>query len=70
MGMPGQRVLTAEEFTGALKTAFSKPGPYLIDAIVPNEYSGVKLKALPYVLGAINKIPSPVAKMIKRKFSP
>ncbi len=70
MGMPAKRVQTGEEFTDALKTAFSKPGPCLIDAIVPNEYEGIKLKALPHVLGVINSIPSPVAKMIKKKFAP
>ncbi len=70
MGMPAQRVHTSEEFTSALDKAFQEPGPHLIDAIVPSEYEGLKLKALPHLLGALNSIPSPVAKMIKKKFAP
>jgi len=70
MGMPAQKAETANEFNLALKKAFSEPGPHLIDAIVPNEFEGLKLKALPSLLGAINHMPSPVAKAIKKKFAP
>ncbi len=70
MGMPGRTVRTSEELIDALKNAFGEPGPHLIDAVVPSEYTGLKLKALPHLLGALNSIPSPVAKMIKKKFSP
>ncbi|MBN2077781.1 MAG: acetolactate synthase large subunit [Spirochaetes bacterium] len=70
MGMPGRTVRTSEELIDALKNAFGEPGPHLIDAVIPSEYEGLKLKALPHLLGALNSIPSPVARMIKKKFSP
>ncbi len=70
MGMPAQAVRTAEGFIDALRIGLNEPGPYLIDAIVPGEYEGLKLKALPHVLNAMKIIPTPVAKAIKKKFSP
>lgn len=70
MGMPAEKATTAKELNKALKKAFSEPGPHLIDAVVPSEYEGLKLKALPHVLGAINNIPSPIAKAIKKKIAP
>jgi acetolactate synthase-1/2/3 large subunit len=36
MGVPARRATTAEEFTDALRAAFTEPGPHLIDAIVPS----------------------------------
>ena len=70
MGVPARRVSRAEEFNAALKNAFSSRGPFLIDAIVPSEYEGFKLKALPHMLNALSAVPSPVAKAIKRKIAP
>lgn len=70
MGMPAETATTAEEFNSALEKAIREPGPHLIDAIVPSEYDGLKLKVLPHLLGAINKIPSPIAKAIKKKIAP
>ncbi|PIE41484.1 MAG: acetolactate synthase large subunit [Gammaproteobacteria bacterium] len=70
MGMPAYEATTAKEFNSALQTAFEQPGPHLIDAVVPSEYEGLKLKALPHMLGAINHIPSPIAKAIKKKIAP
>jgi acetolactate synthase I/II/III large subunit len=70
MGMPGRRATTAEAFNDALAKAFREPGPHLIEAVVPSEYQGFKLKALPHVLNALESIPSPVAKAIKRKLAP
>lgn len=70
MGMPAERVRTAEEFNAALENAFREPGPHLIDAIVPSEYEGFKLKALPYLLNSLDKIPNPIAKAIKNKLAP
>lgn len=70
MGMPAVTAKTAEEFNEALIKAINEPGPHLIDAIVPNDYKGLKLKALPYLLNVMDKIPSPIAKAIKKKFSP
>jgi acetolactate synthase-1/2/3 large subunit len=70
MGMPAERVQTAEAFNTALEKAFRTPGPYLIDAIVPSEYQGLKLKALPYLLRSLDKIPNTIAKAIKKKLAP
>lgn len=70
MGMSAETAKTAKEFNNALKKAFSEPGPHLIDAIVPSEYEGLKLKVLPHLLGAINNIPSPIAKALKNKIAP
>ncbi|MDP6908977.1 MAG: acetolactate synthase large subunit, partial [Flavobacteriales bacterium] len=70
MGMPAERVRTAEEFNRALENAFREPGPHLIDAIVPSEYEGLKLKALPYLLSSLDKIPNSVAKALKKKLAP
>jgi len=36
MGVPAQRVTTAEDFADALRSAFAEPGPHLIDAVVPS----------------------------------
>jgi acetolactate synthase-1/2/3 large subunit len=36
MGVDGTRVETAEEFVDALERSLNEPGPYLIDAIIPN----------------------------------
>ena len=70
MGMPAETATTAEEFNDALARALREPGPHLIDAIVPSEYEGLKLKVLPHLLGAMGKIPSPIAKALKKKIAP
>lgn len=70
MGMAAVRATTAEEFNRALANAIREPGPHLIDAIVPSEYTGLKLKALPHVLGALDSLPSPVAKAVKKAIAP
>ena len=70
MGVPARRVARAEDFSAALKDAFETRGPFLIEAIVPSEYEGLKLKALPHMLNALGSVPSPVAKAIKKKIAP
>ncbi|MDX1572206.1 MAG: acetolactate synthase large subunit [Xanthomonadales bacterium] len=70
MGMSATSVSTAEGFNKALQHALSEPGPHLIDAIVPSEFKGLKLKALPHVLGALESVPAGLAKMIKKKIAP
>jgi len=70
MGVPARRVSRAEDFSAALKNAFASRGPFLIDALVPSEYEGFKLKALPHMLNALSAVPSPVAKAIKKKLAP
>ncbi len=70
MGMPATSVSTADGFNKALEHAFYEPGPHLIDAIIPSEFEGLKLKALPHVLGALDKVPAPLGKAIKKKIAP
>jgi acetolactate synthase I/II/III large subunit len=70
MGMPAERTQTAEEFNKALENALREPGPHLIDAVVPSEYEGFKLKALPYLLNTLDKIPNSWAKALKNKLAP
>ena len=70
MGMSATRVSTAEGFNRALQHALDEPGPHLIDAIVPSAFSGLKLKALPYVLGALDSMPPALAKRVKQKLAP
>jgi len=35
LGVPGERVETADALTAALERAYAEPGPYLIDALLP-----------------------------------
>ena len=70
MGMSATSASTAEGFNKALQHALDEPGPHLIDAIVPSEFKGLKLKAMPHVLGALDSVPSGLAKLIKKKIAP
>ena len=70
MGVPATRATTCEEFVTALEQAFANPGPYLIDAVVPNALGGLKLLALPYVLNSLGSLPQPIAAGLKRKIAP
>jgi acetolactate synthase-1/2/3 large subunit len=70
MGVPASRVTTCDEFVTALEQAFANPGPYLIDAVVPNALGGLKLLALPYVLNSLGSLPQPIAAGLKRKIAP
>jgi acetolactate synthase-1/2/3 large subunit len=70
MGVPSRRVETAEELSNALEGAFARPGPHLIEAVIPPAFSGLKLKALPYAMSALSKMPDPVAEAVKRRLWP
>jgi acetolactate synthase-1/2/3 large subunit len=70
MGVHSVRAANCEQFNGALDFAMAHAGPHLIEVVVPNAFSGLKLKALPYVLETLGKVPQPVAKFLKRKISP
>ncbi|MGB2881758.1 MAG: thiamine pyrophosphate-dependent enzyme, partial [Rhodoferax sp.] len=70
MGVHSVRAANCEQLNSALDFALAHAGPHLIEVIVPNAFSGLKLKALPHVLGALDKMPQPLAKMLKRKISP
>jgi len=70
MGVPSTRATTPNEFTDALARALATPGPHLIEAMVPPALSGLKLKLLPHLLGSLDRMPLPVARMLKRKIAP
>jgi acetolactate synthase-1/2/3 large subunit len=70
LGVPAVRVDTSEDMTSALERAFAEPGPHLIEAAVPSVYSGLRLRAMPHALRALEKLPRPVAKAAKARFYP
>ncbi|MBV8125473.1 MAG: acetolactate synthase large subunit [Burkholderiaceae bacterium] len=70
MGVPSVRVDTCEQLNEALARAAKEPGPHLIELAVPNAFSGLKLKALPHVMNALDKMPLAMAKALKRRIAP
>ncbi|HEX8083793.1 MAG TPA: acetolactate synthase large subunit [Solirubrobacteraceae bacterium] len=70
MGVPAVRVDTGEAFAEAFARAVSERGPHLIEALVPSEYTGLRLKLMPRALNALEKLPRPLARAAKRKFYP
>ncbi len=70
LGVPSTRATTAEHFTDALERALRTPGPHLIEAVVPNTLSGVRLRLLRHVLNALTSLPRPMAEAVKRKVAP
>jgi acetolactate synthase-1/2/3 large subunit len=70
MGVPSVRVETCEKLTAELERAVAEPGPHLIEAVIPSVYSGLRLHALPHALRALEVLPRPVAKALKRRIYP
>jgi acetolactate synthase I/II/III large subunit len=70
MGVPAVRVDTGESFADALDRALAEPGPHLIEALVPSEYTGLRLKLMPRALNTLEKLPRPLARAAKRRFYP
>ncbi len=70
MGVHAVRVTSTEEFVRALEHALATPGPHLIEAVVPQSLSGVKRKALPWLLRTLPKLPQSLASALKRKIAP
>jgi len=70
MGVHSVRATTTEELVTALEYALRTPGPHLIEAVVPNAFSGLKLRLLPHVLSSLSSLPKPLARAIKRKVAP
>ncbi|HEU4534729.1 MAG TPA: hypothetical protein VFS00_11450, partial [Polyangiaceae bacterium] len=64
------RVDTGESFADAFARALAEPGPHLIEAMVPSEYTGLRLKLMPRALNTLEKLPRPLARAAKRKFYP
>ncbi len=69
-GVPAVRVDTAEDLAAALRRSFAEPGPNLIEAVVPSVYSGFRLKAMPYGLRALGRLPRPLARAVKNRLYP
>jgi acetolactate synthase-1/2/3 large subunit len=70
MGVPSVRVDTCEKLSDELERAVAEPGPHLIEVVIPSVYSGLRLRALPHALRALQVLPRPVAKAIKRRVYP
>ena len=69
-GVPSSRAETAEGLTEQLERAIAEPGPHLIEAVIPPTFSERQLRAMPFALGAIGKLPRPLAAAIKRRLYP
>jgi acetolactate synthase-1/2/3 large subunit len=69
-GVPARRVDTAEGLTDALRRAAAEPGPHLIEVMVPTMFSPLQLRAMPYALRALGKLPRPIAAALKRRLYP
>ena len=70
MGVPAVRATSTDSLVAALERALATPGPHLIEAVVPSAFTGLKLKALPYLLRTLGYLPHPMARAIKRKIAP
>lgn len=70
MGVPAVRATTVDGFMDALGKALAKPGPHLIEAVVPNSLSGLKLRLLPHVLSSLESLPQPIARAVKKAVAP
>jgi acetolactate synthase-1/2/3 large subunit len=70
LGVPSVRVDTGEDLTAQLERAVAEPGPHLIEVVIPSVYSGLKLRAMPHALRALERLPRPIAKAAKARFYP
>ncbi|MBN9611515.1 MAG: acetolactate synthase large subunit [Actinobacteria bacterium 69-20] len=70
LGVPSVRSTTTFEFAAQLANALAEPGPHLIEAVIPQVFTGRKLRALPYALRAMESLPAPLAKAVKRRIAP
>jgi acetolactate synthase-1/2/3 large subunit len=70
LGVPAVRVDGADSLVTELERSIAEPGPRLIEVVVPSVYEGRRLRALPYGLRALEKMPRPLARAIKRRMYP
>ncbi len=70
MGIDSVRCSSAEDFHQALQRALAQPGPHLIEALIPNDLSGMKLRLLPHLLRSLDHLPRPLARLVKSKVAP
>ena len=69
-GVDAQRVETAEGLVTALERALAEPGPHLIEALVPSVFTTRQLRAMPYALRALEKLPRPIAAAVRDRLLP
>jgi acetolactate synthase-1/2/3 large subunit len=69
-GVPSRRADTAEELIAAMRQALGEPGPHLIEMVVPSMFTPMQLRAMPYALKALGKLPRPLAAAVKRRIYP
>lgn len=67
MGVPAVRVDGATRLARELEKAFAEPGPHLIEAMVPSDFTGLRLKAMPHALRAVRAAPQPIAEALARR---
>jgi acetolactate synthase-1/2/3 large subunit len=69
-GVPSCRVDSAQALVRALEQAVAEPGPHLVEVVIPSTFSGWRLRAMPYGLRALGKLPHPMAAALKRRLYP
>jgi len=69
-GVQSSRADTAEQLTDALERAIAEPGPHLIEVLIPTTFTPARLRAMPYALSALGKLPRPIASAVKRRLYP
>ena len=69
-GLDSRRVETAEDLIVALERAFAEPGPHLIEVLVPSMFTPLQLRAMPYALRALQKLPRPIAAALRDRIAP
>jgi acetolactate synthase-1/2/3 large subunit len=70
LGVPALRVESAEDLVKELERAIADPGPHLIEVVIPTVFSARQLRAMPYALSALGKLPRPMASALKRRLYP
>jgi acetolactate synthase I/II/III large subunit len=70
MGVPSVRADSCEQLLEELERAVAEAGPHLIEVVIPSVYSGLRLRALPHALRALEILPRPAAKAVKRRIYP
>jgi acetolactate synthase-1/2/3 large subunit len=69
-GVPSVRVTTAEDLIEALEVAAAEDGPHLIEAVVPSTLTPFQVRAMPYALRALDRLPPRLGAAVKKRFYP
>jgi acetolactate synthase-1/2/3 large subunit len=70
LGVSSVRVSDAEGLIEALEIAAAEPGPHLIEAVIPSTLTPLQVRAMPYALRVLDRLPQPVAAAVKKRFYP